>query len=108
MDAAWRCLDIQHGTLLIDEGMQEAFIPLELHYDAEALQGVHFDKGCYTGQEIVARLHYRGASKYQLITAHAELPPLLSTHPELLVPTAITLTPQENDASAQSDFQPAH
>lgn len=107
-DAAWRCLDIQHGTLLIDQGMQEAFIPLELNYGAEALQGVHFDKGCYTGQEIVARLHYRGASKYQLITAKATLPTLpsatLSTPTESLTPTAITLTPQtddKNDASTK-------
>ncbi len=66
---AWKVSNIQHGTLLIEAGMEALFIPLELNYQSEALQGVHFDKGCYTGQEIVARLHYRGESKYRLVLA---------------------------------------
>lgn len=44
----------------------EAFIPIELNMDL--LGGISFDKGCYLGQEIIARLHYRGQAKQRLCT----------------------------------------
>jgi folate-binding protein YgfZ len=41
-----------------------AYLPQDLNYDLRGL--IDFDKGCYTGQEIVARLHYRGTPKRRL------------------------------------------
>ncbi|MCH1554293.1 MAG: hypothetical protein L7S45_06855 [Luminiphilus sp.] len=41
-----------------------AYLPQDLNYDRRGL--IDFDKGCYTGQEIVARLHYRGTPKRRL------------------------------------------
>lgn len=43
----------------------EAFTPHMLNLDL--LDAVNFDKGCYTGQEIVARTHYRGASRRRML-----------------------------------------
>jgi len=42
---------------------KEQFIPQTLNYDL--INGVSFDKGCYKGQEIIARLHYKGTSKHR-------------------------------------------
>ena len=67
---AWAYLDIVAGMPSIHEATLETFVPQ--HVDLDRLGGVSFDKGCYTGQEIVARLHYRGQSKrhlYRLWTA---------------------------------------
>ncbi len=61
---AWGYLDIVAGLPSIHEATIEAFVPQ--HVDLDRLGGVSFDKGCYTGQEIVARLHYRGQSKRRL------------------------------------------
>lgn len=48
------------------------FLPHELNLPA--LGAVDFDKGCYTGQEIIARMHYRGKVKTQLFEAFVETP----------------------------------
>ena len=40
------------------------FLPQDLNYDLQGI--IDFDKGCYTGQEIIARLHYRGSPKRRL------------------------------------------
>ncbi|MBE9539587.1 MAG: tRNA-modifying protein YgfZ, partial [Proteobacteria bacterium] len=54
----------------IEAATVEVFIPQMLNYD---LTGhVSFDKGCYTGQEVVARLHYRGKPKRRLFQATME------------------------------------
>lgn len=42
---------------------QERFIPQELNHDL--VGGISFRKGCYKGQEIIARLHFRGTPKYR-------------------------------------------
>jgi hypothetical protein len=44
-----------------------AYLPQDLNYDLNGT--VSFTKGCYTGQEIVARLHYRGTPKRRLYRA---------------------------------------
>lgn len=55
----------------------EAFTPHELNLPD--LGGVHFDKGCYQGQEIVARMHYRGTLKQHLY--QASLPAATTVEP---------------------------
>src|SRR5690348_17698076 len=59
----WRLDEIRRGWPTLPEGESE-FLPPAL--GLERLGAVAFDKGCYPGQEIVARLHYRGCHKFSL------------------------------------------
>ncbi len=59
--AAWQHLETLSGIPEIVEATQEAFVPQMINLDA--LGGINFKKGCYTGQEIVARTHYLGKVK---------------------------------------------
>ncbi|MAR92129.1 MAG: hypothetical protein CML06_14780 [Pseudomonadales bacterium] len=60
-DNAWRLNRIRLGIAQIYQAQTEQWIPQELNYDL--IEGVNFKKGCYKGQEIVARIHYRGQTK---------------------------------------------
>ena len=73
--ALWGKLDIQDGIPWLGQQTSEAFIPQMINLDR--LGGVSFNKGCYTGQEIVARTHYLGKNKRQMYYAecHCESPP---------------------------------
>lgn len=57
----WDWLDIQAGIPEVLPKTQEQFVPQMLNLDI--LNGINFKKGCYTGQEIVARAHYLGTVK---------------------------------------------
>lgn len=57
----WDWLEIQAGIPDIEPATQEQFVPQMLNLDI--LNGISFKKGCYTGQEIVARTHYLGSVK---------------------------------------------
>jgi tRNA-modifying protein YgfZ len=57
----WDWLDIQMGIPDVSLKTQEQFVPQMLNIDL--LGGINFKKGCYTGQEIVARTHYLGSVK---------------------------------------------
>lgn len=57
----WTLLDIRAGIGEVRPESHELFTPQALNY--QLVNAVNFRKGCYTGQEIVARLHYRGALK---------------------------------------------
>lgn len=65
--AAWRYLDIMAGIPWLTEATSEQFIPQMLNLDK--LGGISFNKGCYTGQEIVARTHYLGKAKRAMFVA---------------------------------------
>ncbi len=57
----WRALDIAAGIARIESPLVDELVPQTVNFD---LTGhISFTKGCYTGQEVVARLHYRGKSK---------------------------------------------
>jgi folate-binding protein YgfZ len=60
----WNWLQIQAGVPWITAVTQDQFLPQMI--DLDVLGGVSFDKGCYTGQEIVARTHYLGEVKRKL------------------------------------------
>ena len=68
--ARWEWLDIQAGIPVILPQTQEQFTPQMANF--EALGGVSFTKGCYTGQEIVARTQYLGKVKRRLYLAHLD------------------------------------
>jgi len=57
----WNLLNIQAGIGDITPETYEAFTPQAINF--QLVNGINFRKGCYTGQEIVARLHYRGTLK---------------------------------------------
>ena len=64
---AWALLDVLAGVPQVFPETVEEFIPQTVNLDL--LGGIAFDKGCYTGQEIVARLHYRGTVKRRMYLA---------------------------------------
>jgi folate-binding protein YgfZ len=66
-ESAWQALQITSGIARIEAATVGEFVPQVLNYD---LTGhISFKKGCYTGQEVVARLHYRGKSKRRTYAA---------------------------------------
>lgn len=98
---AWRLLDILAGIPAVYEQTSEAFVPqmANMHF----LNGVSFKKGCYTGQEIVARMQYLGKLKRRMYRCH------IDTN-ELPQPGAALFA--ENDTSGQGtgkivDAQPS-
>lgn len=78
-EADWQALQIIAGRARIEPTLGEALVPQTLNYD---LTGhINFKKGCYTGQEVVARLHYRGTPKRRthIATTSLEQPPSAGT-----------------------------
>ena len=66
----WHWLSVQSGIAMITQPIFEAFVPQMLNY--ESVGGVSFKKGCYPGQEIVARSQFRGILKRRAYLAHTE------------------------------------
>lgn len=64
----WDWLDIQAGIPEIYSETQQQFVPQMVNLDL--LGGINFKKGCYTGQEIVARTHYLGTVKRRTYLAN--------------------------------------
>ncbi len=65
---AWKLLDIEAGLPSVYIDNVEAFVPQMLNF--HAIDGLSFKKGCYPGQEIVARMHYLGKLKRRMYRAH--------------------------------------
>lgn len=67
-DSLWQAQQIASGIARVEAATSGEFVPQLLNYD---LTGhISFKKGCYTGQEVVARLHYRGKPKRRLYLAN--------------------------------------
>lgn len=66
----WKWLEVQSGVAMITQPIFEAFVPQMLNY--ESVGGVNFKKGCYPGQEIVARSQFRGTLKRRAYLAHTD------------------------------------
>jgi folate-binding protein YgfZ len=64
----WRWLSIRAGVPLVTAATSDRFVPQMLNWDT--LGGVSFQKGCYPGQEIVARTRYLGRLKERLYGFH--------------------------------------
>lgn len=67
--SAWRWLEVASGVPRIEQPTVDQFVPQMVNY--ELVGGVNFKKGCYPGQEIVARSQYRGTVKRRLYLLHA-------------------------------------
>ncbi|MEQ5802179.1 folate-binding protein [Halomonas sp. H10-9-1] len=64
-NAVWSLHDIQAGLGWLTSHHRDALLPQMINW--EALGGISFKKGCYTGQEVVARAHFRGQVKRRLM-----------------------------------------
>ncbi|HTU68516.1 MAG TPA: hypothetical protein VMF52_21425 [Steroidobacteraceae bacterium] len=62
--SSWHLADLRQGFPQVYAATSEAFVAQMLNLDL--LGAVAFDKGCYTGQEVIARAHYRGRVKRRL------------------------------------------
>ena len=63
-ESAWSALDVEAGIPVIPAGAQEEYVPQMVNLDL--IGGVSYTKGCYPGQEIVARTHYLGKLKQRM------------------------------------------
>lgn len=70
--AIWRLSEIRAGVPRITASTQEQFVPQMINF--ELIGGVNFKKGCYPGQEIVARTQYLGKLKRRTLLAHVASP----------------------------------
>ena len=66
----WQWGEVRSGVATITAPVFEAFVPQMLNY--ESVGGVNFKKGCYPGQEVVARSQFRGTLKRRAFIAHAD------------------------------------
>lgn len=89
--SAWTALDVAAGLPQVYPATLEAFVPQMLNLDR--IGGISFTKGCYPGQEIVARMHYLGRLKQRMYRAHVQ--------------TAASITPGDNLYAADFGTQAA-
>lgn len=68
----WLRLMILMGEVWLMPATQDQFVPQMVNFDA--IGGINFKKGCYPGQEVVARAHYRGAVKRRMYRATVNAP----------------------------------
>ena len=71
-DEAWRAYEVHSGVARIVAATAEQFVPQMVNL--ELVGGVNFQKGCYPGQEIVARSQYRGTLKRRSVVVSSTAP----------------------------------
>jgi folate-binding protein YgfZ len=86
--AAWRWLGIAAGQPCVVAKTQESFVPQMMNMEVPAVAGVVFTKGCYPGQEIVARTQYLGKVKRRMYRARMD---------EAFSPGTDVFTPEAGD-----------
>jgi folate-binding protein YgfZ len=78
----WAWAEVLSGVTLLTQPLFEAFVPQMLNY--ESVGGVNFKKGCYPGQEVVARSQFRGTLKRR--TARVFSPVALTAGQDVFTP----------------------
>ncbi len=68
----WALSEVRSGVATLSAATVEAFVPQMLNY--ESVDGVNFKKGCYPGQEVVARSQFRGTLKRRALLARGDAP----------------------------------
>jgi folate-binding protein YgfZ len=68
----WQVGDVMSGIAWVELATFEAFVPQMLNY--ESVDGVNFKKGCYPGQEVVARSQFRGTLKRRAFIVSSDVP----------------------------------
>lgn len=115
--AAWKRLDLRHGWPRLDASQREQWTPQQL--SLERLNAFSVKKGCYPGQEIVARTHFLGQAKRALARIASDKPLALTPGDPLMLgertlgavvsaegDTALAVV-GSSDAAAQNDESPA-
>lgn len=82
--AAWRLGEVRSGVAMVCAPVVDAFVPQMLNY--ESVGGVSFRKGCYPGQEVVARSQFRGTLKRRAFLLASGAP--MASGTELFDPAA--------------------
>jgi hypothetical protein len=70
--ALWPWSEVRSGIVTLTTPVVEAFVPQMINY--ESVGGVNFKKGCYPGQEVVARSQFRGTLKRRTYLVQADAP----------------------------------
>ena len=68
----WQVGEVMSGIAWVELATFEAFVPQMLNY--ESVDGVNFKKGCYPGQEVVARSQFRGTLKRRAFIVQSDAP----------------------------------
>lgn len=84
----WHLAEIRAGIPRITAATQELFTPQMVNYELPAVGGVSFQKGCYPGQEVVARTHYLGKVKRRMVRCRLDA---------MVAPGADVFTPEAGD-----------
>jgi folate-binding protein YgfZ len=69
-DELWQWSDVRSGVVTLNSAVVDAFVPQMLNF--ESIGGVNFKKGCYPGQEVVARSQFRGTLKRRAFVVHSD------------------------------------
>lgn len=83
--STWEYLNILAGLPIITEASREKWIPQMLNM--QLLDSINFQKGCFPGQEIVARLKYLGKTKRRLYRLSAASDQLIATNDDIVTQT---------------------
>jgi len=97
---AWQLAEIRDGIVHINPEQSEIYTPQLLNYDTNGI--IDFKKGCYTGQEVVARMHYRAEAKRRLYHLKADNAELFNRLSSGLSPEDIVVQQQLADGSIES------
>lgn len=79
----WDLLNIRRGVADVRTQTRAEFLPQEFNF--QLINGVSFKKGCYTGQEIIARIHYKGKLKKHMHRARVDATASVQPGTELLI-----------------------
>ncbi len=93
-EAEWTLQEIRAGRPLISAATQDLFVPQMVNF--EALGALDFRKGCYPGQEIVARAQYRGQVKRRMVHATAPAGVALAPGQDFNGGTVVDVAPAAN------------
>ena len=95
-EVQWTLQEIRAGRPLITAATQDQFVPQMVNF--EALGGLDFRKGCYPGQEIVARAQYRGQVKRRMVHTRAPVGVALAPGQDFNGGTIVDVAPSEGGA----------
>jgi folate-binding protein YgfZ len=95
-EVQWTLQEIRAGRPLITRATQDQFVPQMVNF--ETIGGVDFHKGCYPGQEIVARAQYRGQVKRRMVHARAPAGVSLAPGQDYNGGTVVNVAPTEAGA----------
>lgn len=69
-EADWAAAEISAGVVQLSSGSVDSYIPQMLNW--QHVDGIHFKKGCYTGQEVIARMYFLGQLKKSVFRLRSE------------------------------------